>query len=129
MALKTDQAQMSGLPTRLFLCTFVQVMCKEAGIEEKKTNHSLRATGASAMFTANVPEKMIREVTGHRSKALMAYERPSVEQRQAVSSVLMSVQDQENQAPPVAACKATSVQHQGPKSRGASGCWEQCFLG
>ena len=53
------------------LAKFVQMMCDEAGIEEKKSNHSLRASGATAMFAANVPEKMIKEVTGHKSsKAL-----------------------------------------------------------
>lgn len=45
---------------------FVEEMCKEAGISEKKTNHSLRATGATAMFTASVPKKMIQDITGHR---------------------------------------------------------------
>ena len=42
-------------------------MCKEAGIQEKKTNHTLRAIGATALFNAGVPEKLIRDVTGHRS--------------------------------------------------------------
>ena len=31
-------------------------MCKEAGIVGHKTNHSLRATGASELFEAGVPE-------------------------------------------------------------------------
>ena len=62
-------------------------ICKEAGIE-KKTNHSLRATGATAMFAAGVPEKMIKEVTGHRSsKALEIYERPTLPQKQALANV------------------------------------------
>ena len=65
-------------------------MCEEAGISEKKTNHSLRASGASAMFNADVPEKMIKSVTGHKSsKALAIYERPTIQQQQAVSGVLM----------------------------------------
>ena len=72
---------------------FVVVMCKEAGINEKKMNHSLRATGATAKFNASVPEKMIRDVTGHRSKALMLYECPSIEQQKAVTSVLMNGQE------------------------------------
>ena len=46
-------------------------MCS-AGLE-KKTNHSLRATGTSAMFHAGVPEKIIRDVTGHRSNVLHLY--------------------------------------------------------
>ena len=63
-------------------------MCVDAGLE-KKTNHSLRATGATAMFTAGVPEKIIKSVTGHKySKALELYERPTVDQMKAVSKVM-----------------------------------------
>lgn len=47
------------------LSSMVKDMCKDCGIEEK-TNHSLRATGASVMFQANVPEKIIQNTTGHR---------------------------------------------------------------
>ena len=64
-------------------------MCLEAGVSGKKTNHSLRATGASALFNAGVPERMIRDVTGHRSSALLQYERPNLEQKQAVSQILV----------------------------------------
>ena len=61
------------------LHSLLSTMCIEAGIEEKKSNHSLRATGATAMFAAQVPEKMIKEVTGHKSsKALALYERPTL---------------------------------------------------
>ena len=68
----------------------VKEMCGEAGIG-KKTNHSLRASGASAMFRANVPEKIIQRTTGHRSiEALRTYEQVSTEQQKAVSKVLMT---------------------------------------
>ena len=71
------------------LAKFVQVMCEEAGIQEKKTNHSLRATGVTSLFTAEVPEKLIKGVSGHKSsQALQIYERPTVSQKQAVSRVL-----------------------------------------
>ena len=61
-------------------------ICSEAGIE-KKTNHSLRATGATAMFAAGVPPK--KRITGHKSsKALEIYDRPTVPQRQALANVL-----------------------------------------
>ena len=64
-------------------------MCVEAGNEEKKSNHSLRATGATAMFAAQVPEKMIKDVTGHKSsKALALYEHLTLAQKQALSKVL-----------------------------------------
>ena len=68
---------------------YLECMCQEAGIQGKKTNHSLRATGASAMFNAGVPEKLIRSVTGHRSNALQLYERPTNEQLQETSAVLL----------------------------------------
>ena len=60
-----------------------------AGVEGNKTNHSLRATGATELFSAGVPEKIIQQRTGHRStKALRVYERTTLEQHQAVSNIL-----------------------------------------
>ena len=68
---------------------FVCNMCEEAKIEEKKVNHSLRATGTSALFNTEVPEKLIKRVTGHKSStALHLYERPTAIQQRAVSKVL-----------------------------------------
>ena len=81
------------------LRSFISAMCKEAGITEPKTNHSLRATGTTAMFSAKVPERMIRDVTGHRSNALMRYEHPSVEQKRAVSAVLMNGPEKKENQP------------------------------
>ena len=43
-----------------------------------------------------VPEKMIREVTGHRSSALHLYECPTLKQQKDVTSVLMSSNEKEN---------------------------------
>ena len=72
------------------LATTVKEMCTEAGFDNK-TNHSLRATGTSAMFRANVPEKIIQNTTGHRSiEALQFYVRISEEQHRAVSKVMMT---------------------------------------
>ena len=67
-------------------------MYEEAGIAQKKINHSLRVPGASAMFTAGVPEKMIKSVTGHKlSKALAIYEHPSVQQQEALQVFYLDV--------------------------------------
>ena len=67
------------------LANMMKDMSAECGIS-KKNNHSLRAAGASSMFQANVPEKIIQKTTGHRSvEALRSYERIST-----VSKVLMS---------------------------------------
>ena len=66
-------------------------MCNEAGIE-KKTNHCLhtvRVTGATSLFEKQVPEKIVKERTGHRSlTALRMYERTSPTQHKAVSNIL-----------------------------------------
>ena len=79
-------------------CLLVRItMCREAGIVGKKTNHSLRATVASALFNAGAPEKLIREGTGHTSNVLELYERPMLEQRQKVSSILMQGKQSFNQ--------------------------------
>ena len=87
-----DSLLYEGVPVgKETLCTMLAKMCEQAGIEQK-SNHSLRATGATEMFAANVPEKLnIQWRTGHRSlDALRSYERPSHEQHQAVSNVLTS---------------------------------------
>ena len=64
-------------------------MCFRAGVEGKKTNHSLQATSATQMYQSGVPEKVIQERTGHHSlEALRCYERTNEVQHQAVSSVL-----------------------------------------
>ena len=56
-----------------------------------KTNHSLRATGATTLFQKLVPEKVIQKVTGHRSlEALRTYENISTDQHKEVSKALMS---------------------------------------
>ena len=70
------------------LASMVKTMCAQIGVTGK-TNHSLRATGAKRLFKANVPEKLIQERTGHKSTdALQKYERTSVVQQRAVSSVI-----------------------------------------
>ena len=71
----------------------VPKMCSEAQISGRKTNHSLRATGATELYNAGVPEKIIKEQTGHRSTdGLRVYERTSQNQHQAVSKILSSKQ-------------------------------------
>ena len=67
----------------------VKKMCSDAGIGGHKTNHSLRATGATELFKRGAPEKLIQERTGHRSlEALRTYERSSEEQHKAASTLL-----------------------------------------
>ena len=42
----------------------VKRMCETAGIEGRKTNHSLRATSATRLYQKNVDEQLICEQTG-----------------------------------------------------------------
>ena len=57
------------------LNVMLKEMCQEAGICGNFSNHSLRAYGASSMFQAGVPEKLIQQRTGHRTlEALRQYE-------------------------------------------------------
>ena len=49
------------------LSQMVSEMCKLANFSGHKTNHSLRATGATELYKAEVPEKIIQERTGHCS--------------------------------------------------------------
>lgn len=72
------------------LGSMVKEMFAEVGVCDK-TNHSLRATGATELYRANLPEKIIQQRTGHRClKALRTYERTTSQQHLAVSRILSS---------------------------------------
>jgi len=69
-----------GIIGRNVLAAMVKSMFEQLNIKGK-TNHSLRATGVTRMFEGNVPHKMIKQVSGHKTDdALMLYERPSTDQ-------------------------------------------------
>ena len=72
------------------LQSMVKDMCVEAGIHGI-TNHSLCASGATTLYQKNVPERVIQNITGHRSlEALHTYENISLEQHRNVSKLLMT---------------------------------------
>ena len=76
------------------LQTIIPAMCKKANIQGHKTNHSLRATGATELYMAGVPEKIIKERTGHRSfESLRMYEKTNTSQHKAVCNILTSKKD------------------------------------
>ena len=52
----------------------VKHMANEASLPSKFMNHSLRATAATCLYQEGIPEKLIKEITGHRSKAVCDYE-------------------------------------------------------
>ena len=64
-------------------------MCRVAGIEGYKTNHSLRATTCTIVLEKGVLQKLIMERTGHCTvKSLHTYQRVSGVQKEIVSDVL-----------------------------------------
>ncbi len=86
-----SQKWYSSVPVgKNMLYKMVNTICAQGGIE-LKSNHSLRATGATELYNAGVPEKIIKERTGHRSlESLQMYERTSDKQQHAVSRILSS---------------------------------------
>ena len=63
------------------LDNIVSRLCKSAGIEGYKTNHSLRVTTATSLFQAGINEQLIMERTGHHgTDGIRTYKRSSVQQ-------------------------------------------------
>ena len=57
----------------------VKRACEIAKIQGKFTNHSLRATSASRMYHQNIPEQVIKEITGHKSECVRTYKHTNKE--------------------------------------------------
>ncbi len=67
----------------------VKSLCKAAGIDGFKTNHSLRVTTATRLFECGADEQLIMARTGHRSiQGVRSYKRISDGQRHALSDML-----------------------------------------
>ena len=60
--------------SRNHLGSILKDMCTQAQVSGNFTNHSLRAYGATTLYRATLPEKLIQERAGHRClKALWQY--------------------------------------------------------
>lgn len=71
--------------------TLQQVTSKLANMANlggKRTNHSLCATGPTSMYERGMDEKLVRELTGHHSNAVLEYKHTSTEMKNHVSQVL-----------------------------------------
>ena len=55
------------------------------------TNHSLRATCATRLYSAGVDEQLIMERTGHKSNSVRQYKRTNDGQIKTVSDILQDV--------------------------------------
>lgn len=62
-------------------------MCKSLGFRVK-TSQSLQVTCATTLFQGGIDELLIFERTGHRSNALLGYEKSSNDQQRTVSDAL-----------------------------------------
>ena len=71
------------------LKNFMKNLCKQAGIQGFKTNHSLCATAATRLYSEGVDEQLVMERTGHRSiEGVRSYKRTSQQQKENVSDIL-----------------------------------------
>ena len=66
----------------------VKELLSSAKIDGYFTNHSLRRTEGTCLFQAGIYRKLVKEVTGHRSDAVDAYQLTSDEQREQISRVI-----------------------------------------
>ena len=66
----------------------VKELSKKAGFDGHYTNHSLRATSATRMYNADIPEQVICEVTGHRSMAVREYKQTGIGLKRQASAAL-----------------------------------------
>ena len=73
------------------LSKVVKNLLASASIDGYFTNHSLRRSGATRLFQANVDRKLVKEATGHCSDAVDAYQVTSDHQRQNMSAVIAGV--------------------------------------
>ena len=63
-------------------------LCKSEQLTGFRTNHSLRATAASRLFTKSFDEQLICETMGHRSTAVCAYKGISDGQKKNINKAL-----------------------------------------
>ena len=67
------------------LNTMVKRMCEAVGLPPR-TNHSLRVTKSTTLFSKNISKKLVQEVTGHRSlECLRRYEKSTEQDQRAAS--------------------------------------------
>ena len=66
----------------------VKELLKSCKIDRFFINHSLRRSGGMRLFNEGVDRKLVKEITGHRSDAIDAYQVTSHQQREMCSKIL-----------------------------------------
>ena len=99
---RRTQQQDAGTPT-IHLANTVACLCKQAGIQGHKINHSLWATVASRLYQAGVDEQLVMERTGYRSlDCIRSYQQTSedlcqISQSQYVWAVILTLWNKHRQ--------------------------------
>ena len=68
----------------------VKKLMEAAEIQGFFTNHSLRFSGGTRLFNAGIDWKLVKEITGHVSDAVDAYQITSEEQQRNISAILQT---------------------------------------
>ena len=63
-------------------------MLSDVRIDGYFTGHSLCRTGTTRMFQGGIDRKIVKEITGHRSDAVDAYQVTSAAQKRKVSDII-----------------------------------------
>ncbi len=66
----------------------LSALCERAGIKGKCTNHALKATCATRMYSQDFDEQMVCEQLGNSSEAVQVYKRMNSEQKMEISQAL-----------------------------------------
>ncbi len=79
--------------------THIKMICKEAGLMDFFTNHSLHVSNVTNLYNSGVPEQIIQENTSHRSnEALRGYKVMSIDQKKHASKILSTQSVKQNEA-------------------------------
>ena len=88
-------------------------LCRQAGIEGYRTNHSLRATAATRLYQSGIDEQLVMERTGHRSlDGVRGYKHTSTIQKETISDILNCSDKNPNSLLPLSssiACSSSSL--------------------
>ncbi|XP_077987470.1 uncharacterized protein KIAA1958-like [Glandiceps talaboti] len=91
------------------LDSLLSTMCKQAGIEGRKTNHSVRRSMIRRLHDSGIPPTKLMQLSGHRNvQSINHYAINSMEDQQRMSELLSGSSSRANQV------ASTPIQQQSP---------------
>lgn len=89
---------------------FMPRMAKAAGLQGRKTNHSVRRTMCTQLFQAGVPPTMIAQLSGHKNvQSISNYACASLNQQRAMCNILQGNSSQSEAQPQVLCSTVTNA--------------------